>query len=147
MNVSRATLEDRARADALLAARSLPPLPRTLAGANVLVALAGGEVVGVVGLEVQGLHGIVSALAVADTDDPAAVARSLLYALVSRANEISLRTLFVLGEDADGWFAAAGFLPVSEDSVPLAIRTTRSFRAPRPATSRVLRFELARRCV
>ncbi len=145
MNIRRATAEDLNRATSVLDAAGLPPLGSDLPLANILVALEDSAVVGVIALEVRGLVGLVRSAAVAP--DHQSVGSSLLQSLLARAHELSLRELFLLTEDAEGFFAKAGFSSIPRDAVPPEIRSTREFRERYSDTVTVMRLQLATRCV
>lgn len=151
MEICRAAPEDLERANALLSTASHSPIPRDFPMSDILVALEGSSVVGVMALEVRGLLGLIRAEAVAEGHPYQKVGSSLLQALVSRANELSLRELFLfsgaLSEGAEGVFAEAGFASISRDSLPSEISSTREFRAQSPDTATVMRFQLATRFV
>ncbi len=143
MNISRATAEDLSRATSVLDAAGLPPLGSDLALANILVALEDSAVVGVIALEVRGLVGLVRSAAVAPNHQ--GVGSSLLQSLLTRAHELSLRELYLLTEDAEGFFAKAGFSSIPRDSVPAEICSTQAFRGRCSDTATVMRLQLATR--
>ncbi len=143
MNIRRATAEDLNRATSVLDAAGLPPLGSDLPLANVLVALEDSAVVGVIALEVRGLVGLVRSAAVAPNNQ--GVRSSLLQSLLARAHELSLREVYLLTEDADGFFAKAGFSSIPRDAVPPEIRSTREFRERCSDPATVLRLQLATR--
>ncbi len=143
MNIRRATAEDLNRATSVLNAAGLPPLGSDLPLANILVALEDSAVVGVIALEVRGLVGLVRSAAVAPNHP--GVGRSLLQSLLTRALELSLRELYLLTEDAEGFFAKAGFSSIPRDALPPAIRSTREFRERGSEPATVMRLQLASR--
>ncbi len=145
MNIRRATAEDVNRATSVLDAAGLPPLGSDLPLANILVALEDSAVVGVIALEVRGLVGLVRSAAVAPNHQ--GVGSSLLQSLLARALELSLRELYLLSEDAEGFFAKAGFSSIPRDAVPYEIRSTRESRERCSDTATVMRLQLATRCV
>ena len=145
MNPRRATAEDLKRATSVLDAAGRPPLGSDLPLANILVALEDSAVVGVVALEVRGLVGLVRSAAVGPKHQ--GVGHSLLRSLLARALELSLRELYLLTEDAEGFFAKAGFSSIHRDAVPPEIRSTREFRERCSDTVTVMRLQLATRYV
>ncbi len=145
MNISRATAEDLKRATSVLDAAGLPPLGSDLPLANILVAGEDSAVVGVIALEVRGLVGLVRSAAVAPNHP--GVGRSLLQSLLTRALELSLRELYLLTGDAEGFFAKAGFSSIPRDAVPPEIRSTREFRERGSEPATVMRLQLASRFV
>jgi len=145
MNIARAIAEDLSRVSSVLNAAGLPPLGSDLPLANILVALEDSAVVGVVALEVRGLVGLVRSAAVGPKHQ--GVGHSLLRSLLARALELSLRELYLLTEDAEGFFAKAGFSSIPRDAVPPEIRSTREFRERCSDTVTVMRLQLATRYV
>ena len=145
MDIARAIAEDLSRVSSVLNAAGLPPLGSDLPLANILVALEDSAVVGVIALEVRGLVGLVRSAAVAP--DHQSVGSWLLQSLLARAHELSLRELYLLTEDAEGFFAKAGFSSIPRDAVPPEIRSTREFRERCSDTVTVMRLQLATRCV
>ena len=145
MNIARAIAEDLSRVSSVLNAAGLPPLGSDLPLANILVALEDSAVVGVVALEVRGLVGLVRSAAVGPKHQ--GVGHSLLRSLLARALELSLRELYLLTEDAEGFFAKAGFSSIHRDAVPPEIRSTREFRERYSDTVTVMRLQLATRYV
>ncbi len=145
MNIRRATTEDLNRATSLLDAAGLSPLGSDLPLANSLVALEDSVVVGVIALEVRGLVGLVRSAAVAPNHQ--SVGSWLLQSLLARAHELSLRELYVITEDAEGFFAKAGFSSIPRDAVPPKICATREFHDRCSDTATVMRLQLATRHV
>ena len=157
MDIHRAAPEDLDRIDALLAGASLPPLPSGFPLSDVFVGLEGGGVVGVVALEVLGLLGLVRAAVVAPDHTASNAGSSLLQAMISRANELSLRALYVFVECAVGsgaltddgldLFARAGFAPMQPDALPSEIRSSLHYRERTSADVTVMCFQVATRYV
>jgi amino-acid N-acetyltransferase len=145
MDIRRATAEDLDRASSVLDAAGLAPLGSNLPLANILVALEDSTVVGVIALEVRGLVGLVRSAAVAPNHQGAG--SRLLQSLLARAHELSLRGLYLLTEDAEGFFAKAGFSPIPRDDVPPKICSTQEFRETCSDTATVMRLQLATRHV
>ena len=147
MDIRRATSDDLGQIASLLDAAELPPLPGNLPLANVLVALRGAAVIGVIALEVRGLRGLVRTVAVEPGHSRQGVGASLLQSLLARSLELSLRELYLLTERAEGFFGSAGFVAVPRDAVPAEIRSTRDYREECPDSATVMRLRLATRHV
>ena len=82
MDIRRATSDDLEQIAFLLDAAGLPPLPGSLPLANVLVALQGNAVIGVIALEVRGRRGLVRSVAVEPGHSRQGVGVSLLQSLL-----------------------------------------------------------------
>lgn len=147
MDIRRATSDDLGQITTLLDATGLPPLPANLPLANVLVALRTNTVIGVIALEVKGLRGLVRSVAVEAGHSREGVGTSLLQSLLARAQELSLRELYLLTESAEEFFGNAGFVAVPRDVVPAEIRSTREFREQCAESATVMRLRLVTRHV
>lgn len=147
MDIRRATSDDLEEIAPLLETAELPPLPSNLPLSNVLVALRDGAVIGVIALEVRGLRGLVRSVAVEPGQSGQGVGASLLRSLLARALELSLRELYLLTEDAEGFFGSAGFVAVPRDAVPAEIRSTREYSEECPESATVMRLRLTTRHV
>lgn len=147
MEIRRAVPGNLEQAASLLRAAELPPIPDPFLLQNLLVCLESDRVIGVVALEVVGLRGLVRSLAVDPSHSRRGVGTSLLDSLMARAHELSLRELYLLTETSQEFFAGYGFVPVSRESVPQAIRSTRQYREQCPETATVMRLPLATRCL
>jgi amino-acid N-acetyltransferase len=147
MEIRRAVPSNLEQTASLLQAAGLPPIPHGFLLQNVLVCLQSDRVIGVVALEVRGLRGLVRSLAVDPSHSRQGVGTSLLESLMARAHELSLRELYLLTEDSQEFFAKRGFVPVSRESVPQAIRSTREYREQCPETATVMRLPLATRAM
>jgi len=147
MDIRRATTDDLEQIAPLLDAAKLPPISGNLPLANVLVALRGAAVVGVIALEVRGLRGLLRSVAVEAGHSGQGIGTSLLKSLLARAQELSLRELYLLTEGAEGFFGKAGFVAVPRDSVPAEIRSTSQYREQCPESATVMRLRLVTRHV
>jgi amino-acid N-acetyltransferase len=147
MDIRRSTSDDLEQIAPLLDAAGLPPLPGNLPLANVLVALQDAAVIGVIALEVRGLRGLLRSVAVDSGHLRRGVGTSLLQSLLARAQELSLRELYLLTEDAEGFFEKAGFVAVPRDTVPAEICSTSEYREQCPESATVMRLRLVTRHV
>jgi N-acetylglutamate synthase-like GNAT family acetyltransferase len=145
LDIRRGAPEERKEIDGLLAACGLAPLPRAFPLSNVLVALEGGRVVGVVALEVVTRRGVAFGLAIASEAGRDGLGTSLLRSLVSRAQELGLRDLYAVPGDEEALFEPLGFHAVDPGNVPPEIHTAATFREAAGDGSVVLRLELATR--
>jgi N-acetylglutamate synthase-like GNAT family acetyltransferase len=147
MDIRRATSDDLGQIASLLDAAGLPQLSGNLPLANVLVALRGAAVIGVIALEVRGLRGLVRSVAVEPSHSRQGLGTSLLQSLLARAQELSLRELYLLTEGAERFFEKAGFVAVPRDTVPAEIRSSREYREQCPDSATVMRLRLVTRHV
>ena len=147
MNIHRVTPEDLEQVLSLLSAADLPALPRDLPVSNVLVALQDSIVIGVIALEVRGLRGLVRSVVVEPRHARRRVGTSLLRSLLARAQELSLRELYLITEGAEKFFSNAGFVAVRRDHVPDEICSTQEYREQCPKEATVMRLRLVARHV
>jgi amino-acid N-acetyltransferase len=147
MDIRRITPDDLQKVISLLDAAGLPVLPRHLPLSNILVALESDTVIGLVALEVCGLRGLVRSVAVEPQHTRRGVGTSLLQSLLARAQELSLRELYLITEGAEKFFSNAGFTPVARDHVPDEIRSTSAYGEQYREDATVMRFRLTARHV
>ena len=147
MVIRRASSDDLSQVASLLEATGIQPLPAGLPLANILVALEDSEVVGVIALQVAGLRGLLWPAAVGACDSADSVRNSLLQTLLARANELSLRELYLLTEKHVDFFAGLGFVEIAHEAVPVEIRSSREYGQLRSETTTLMRLQLASRFV
>ena len=145
MDIRRAAEEDLAQVDALLEEAGLPPLPRHTPLSNVIVALDGPAVRGAATVEVAGRYGLVRSTVVAPDVRGRGLGASLLRTLVARAHELGLLQLYLLTENAAGFFEAQEFRELPRAAAPPEIRATEEFREQCPETAKLLCLQLATR--
>ena len=147
MEIRRAIPNNLEEVASILRAVELPPLPAQFPLRNLLVCLQSGRVIGVVALEVLGLRGLVRSLAVDPSHSGRGVGTSLLDSLMARAHELSLRELYLLTETSEKFLEQSEFVPVSRESVPQEICSTREYREQCSETATVMHLPLATRAM
>jgi amino-acid N-acetyltransferase len=100
-----------------------------------LVARAGHEIVGVVGLEVYGARALLRSLCVEAAHRRHAVAATLCDHIETLAHSLGVTELYLLTTTAEGYFARRGYRTVPRDTVPPEIAATEQFRALCPSTA------------
>jgi amino-acid N-acetyltransferase len=101
-------------------------------------ARAGGTLVGVVGLEASPPSGLLRSLAVTSAWRRRGVGRALVEHAEAVAARHGIERLFLLTQDAAGFFLNLGYQATQRGSVPDAIRATAQFAALCPSTSACL---------
>ncbi len=97
-----------------------------------------GLLTGVVGLESHGSVALLRSLAVPRSSRGAGIGRALVRFVEQRARSRGVRTMFLLTETADGFFALLGYQPIPREQAPPAIAATTQFSVLCPASSRLL---------
>ena len=132
----QATEDDWQTVRALLEASSLPVDdlgPDRLDA--FLVAEDGGELVGLIGLEILGTTGLLRSLVVAEKARRAGLGGKLVGALESAAQTAGLTDLWLLTIDAEKFFERHGFDIVERDVAPEEVRETDEFDSLCPQTA------------
>ena len=126
----------------LLTAAGLPTAGLAEHLATTLVAHADGELVGSVGLELYGEAALLRSVAVAPTWRGQGLGGRLVDAALNLAQARGVRTLYLLTETADDYFARRGFVPVARSEVAPAVTASVEFTGACPASERVMRLAL-----
>jgi amino-acid N-acetyltransferase len=141
--VRAGTEHDHAAVIALLEAASLPTagVPATLA--DYLVADAGGEIVGVIGLEPYGRAALLRSAAVDPVCRGAGIGGKLVQGILEQARRRGVREMFLLTTTAEDYFPRFGFQFVPREEVPLSVRQSVEFREACPASAVAMRRALS----
>jgi N-acetylglutamate synthase-like GNAT family acetyltransferase len=108
-----------------------------------VVAEAGGDVVGVAGLEVCCDNALLRSVAVSPTWRSHGLGRALVTRVISDAEARGIHGLYLLTTTAERYFPSFGFREVSRDTVPADVRDTAEFREACPASATVMCRECA----
>jgi amino-acid N-acetyltransferase len=109
-----------------------------------LVAEDGGELAGIIGLQIFGTTGLLRSLVVAPKARRAGLGGKLVGALESAAQTAGIRDLWLLTIDAGRFFERQGFAVVERESVPDSIRDTDEFTGLCPSTAFLMHKALDR---
>ncbi|MEJ5378368.1 MAG: arsenic resistance N-acetyltransferase ArsN2 [bacterium] len=110
---------------------------------NLLGMREAGRLVGVVGIEVYGRVGMLRSLAVVSGRRKRGLGVCLVSDAETWAVKHGIRTLYLLTKTAEGFFAKLGYEAVPRSEAPAAIAATAQFSALCPASSTLMRKELA----
>jgi amino-acid N-acetyltransferase len=127
---------------ALLTQTGLPTAGLADHLATTRVARADGAVVGSVGLELYGEAALLRSVAVAPAQRGQGLGGRLVEAALDLAQAHGVRTLYLLTETADDYFARRGFVPVARSEVAPAVTASVEFTAACPASARVMQRQL-----
>jgi N-acetylglutamate synthase-like GNAT family acetyltransferase len=145
MQIRRADREELAEVTSILEGAGLAPLPSGFPLWNVLVGLEESRIAGIVALEVAGRQGLLRSAAVRPERTRSGLGTSLLRALLSRANELGLRDLYLLTGTAQEFFAQMGFVEIERGAAPPEIRATSQWNGGCPESARAMRLAVETR--
>lgn len=111
---------------------------------HFLVAEDGGQLIGLIGLEILGTTGLLRSLVVASNARRGGLGGKLVGALESAAQSAGIKELWLLTLDAEKFFERQGFAIVERDVVPRCIRETTEFSALCPGTAFLMMKRLER---
>ncbi len=127
---------------ALLEDAHLPTEGVEAAHVRFWVAEEGGQIAGVIGLEVYGDAGLLRSAAVVPGAQGAGVGASLVRHLLAQAKELGIGTIYLLTETAESWFPRFGFVAMSRDEVDPRVTQSPEFRGICPDSALVMRKHL-----
>jgi amino-acid N-acetyltransferase len=128
--------DDHARIVALLMQAGLPAADITQDGLrDFIVALDAGEVIGAVGLERYGDHGLLRSVVAAPEWRGHGLGAALVDAVEARARALGVRSLSLLTETAAPFFAARGYAEIERSLAPATVQESIEFTTLCPAGS------------
>ncbi len=139
-----ATPADLPRVERLLTESSLPLAGVSEALKDFVVAEAGGDLVGVAGLEICRDDALLRSVAVSPGWRSRGLGRQLVTRAIAEAESRGLRALYLLTTTAEHYFPSFGFKHISRDDVPDAVRATEEFTTACPASAAVMTCALSR---
>lgn len=108
-----------------------------------LLATRDSRLLGTAALERYGAAALLRSVAVIPEVRGSGLGRALVDAAIARARDSGIETLVLLTETAPQFFPRFGFLPISRDDVPDAVRASEEFRGACCANAAVMRLDLA----
>ena len=130
--------EDLAAVEALLKASALPTAGVASCIEDFLVAEANGDIVGAIGMEIQGRYGLLRSAVVADGWKGKGIGRTLVRDLLSAVRSREVVSVYLLTTTAENYFPAFGFERVSRDVVPSELMSSEEFNGACPDTAIVM---------
>jgi amino-acid N-acetyltransferase len=140
MEIQRATAT--AEVVALLRGNDLPVDDLRDPAIELLAALDGGRLLGVVGLQWLDGTALLRSLAVEPTGRDRGVGAKLCEAAERAARERGLASLWLLTTSAREYFARRGYEVAPRDEAPVSVRATAQFTSLCPSTAVVMRRSL-----
>jgi amino-acid N-acetyltransferase len=137
--VNQAHPADLAAIERLLVARALPTEGVQEHLPEFLVAGEGGSLLGCAGFERYGRIGLLRSVAVAASFAGRGLGRALVEAVIARAANQGVATLFLLTTTAGEYFARMGFEVIPRDELPGALGASAELRGACPASAVAMR--------
>ncbi len=110
--------------------------------AGYAVAVAGGQVVGVAGVETHGASGLLRSVAVKPALRSAGLGAALVRERAEWARTNGLDSAYLLTTSAAGYFPRFGFVPISREQAPEGIRGCVEFTSACPSSAVLMRLPL-----
>ena len=102
---------------------------------DFVVAEAGGDIVGVAGLEICCDDALLRSVAVRPEWRSKGVGRALVNRAIAEAEARGIRALYLLTSTAEHYFPSFGFAKVDRATIPAPVRATREFTSACPASA------------
>lgn len=142
IEIEHARASDRPEIEGLLEAGLLPTDGFELALATAVVAREDGRIVGCAAIEPYGSVALLRSVCVAPGHRGIGLGRRLVDQAEAVAAALEIAELFLLTETAADWFAQLGYVPVSRDFAPPAIRVSPEFTGACPESAALYRKRL-----
>jgi amino-acid N-acetyltransferase len=130
---------DLAAIERLLVARALPTEGVQAHLSDFLVAGEGGSLLGCAGVERYGPIGLLRSVAVAASFAGRGLGHALVEAVIARAANLGVVTLYLLTTTARGYFSRMGFEVIRRDELPAALGASAELRGACPASAAAMR--------
>jgi N-acetylglutamate synthase-like GNAT family acetyltransferase len=142
VTIRPATATDLPAVEQLLRSSELPTAGVPSIIQDFLVAEAGNDVVGVVGMEYCCNYGLLRSTAVNSEWRSKGIARQLVEQIIARAESRGIHALYLLTTTAESYFPSFGFSKTTRDAVPAEVQATDEFRGACPASATVMSLAL-----
>ena len=110
---------------------------------NFLILFQDSKLIGTVGLEIYGEKALLRSLAVTEGQQGNGYGQKLCYSIIDKAKELNTSELYLLTENAEGFFASQGFKTISREKVDKSVKSSVEFQSvcPESATCMFLRVQ------
>ena len=130
-------------ASRLLAAAKLVPLDDSAQfPQGYIVAISGGSIIGLAGVEVHGEDGLLRSVAVDSAWRGRGLGAGLVDNRIEWARRRGLGALYLLTTSAAGFFPRFGFQEIGRDSAPVGIAATLEWSSACPSSARPMKLTL-----
>lgn len=141
--IRRARVADERNIRTLLKKADLPHEDVEVGRMTFIVAVADGKVVGTVGVEAYGEHGLFRSLAVDEELRGCGLGSELTEEMVEKARSLGIRELYLLTMTAAPFFEKQSFVRTERAKAPAALQGTTEFASLCPVSSVCMRKKLA----
>jgi len=143
MQIVNATPGDLGSIQALLAECNLPDQDLTSTNLGAFLLLRQGEdLVGSVGLEIYSPNALLRSLAIRQAQRGQGLGKELLSACESEATMRGVRTLYLLTNTAEKFFATHGYQRIERSAAPETLQHASEFRSLCPSSAVCMRKRL-----
>ncbi len=129
---------DLAALERLLEQLSLPTAGLAEWWPRFTVAEAGGQVIGLAGVEQYADGVLLRSVAVAPSNRSSGLGRALVDSVLAEAVRQGYRDAYLLTTTAERYFPRLGFAPIGREEVPASVRQSIEFREACPASAVVM---------
>jgi amino-acid N-acetyltransferase len=126
--------------EALLKANALPYSDLGTSAITFIVATAGPQINGCIGIESLDEVGLLRSFAVANTYKNQGIGKALFNSLLQYAHQNGVSEIFLLTTTAAAYFEKQNFIKISRDQVPIPIQNTTEFAGICPTSATVMHF-------
>jgi arsenate reductase (thioredoxin) len=102
----------------------------------------GEQTAGVIGLETFENNGLLRSMATDSASRNRGIASVLVNELMQRARQQGLKTIYLLTETAENFFAKKGFIKITRDEVPDTLKASAEFSHLCPSSASVMKMEI-----
>jgi N-acetylglutamate synthase-like GNAT family acetyltransferase len=136
--LSAASAGDLVAIEALLRENGLPTAGVGDSIGDFILARAGGDLIGVIGLERHAPYGLLRSAAVSKEWQGRGLGRALVVRLLEEALHTGISAIYLLTTTAEDYFPAFRFRRVSRESVPEELLASEEFRGACPDSAVVM---------
>jgi len=101
-----------------------------------------GNIIGSGGLEIYGDVALIRSIAVVQSDRGKSLGRRIVDEVIQQAKERKIKSVLLLTETAHGFFLKKGFVDISREEVPAAVKDSSEFSFVCPASAKCMMYTL-----
>lgn len=143
VTLRRATLADLNSVRGLLSVSGLPLDGVSDHVEDFVIAEAGGDLAGVIGMERHGAYGLLRSAAVREDLKSCGIGGKLVNQLLASARQHGVTDVYLLTTTAERYFPAFGFSVIPRSAVPGELSASAEFQGACPDTATVMHLPLS----